>query len=75
MKKLVQIVVVGQIHNPQPNEPAVLIHPQLTVSVLSTPTTFSFGLTIITTGYNFAEVNNFSMRILNLDAKNIQKFL
>lgn len=72
MKKLVQIVVVGQIHNPQPNEPAVLIHPQLTVSVLSTPTTFSFGLSIITTGYNFAEVNKFSMRILNLDAKNIQ---
>ncbi|MFS1088051.1 hypothetical protein ACFC90_15310 [Enterococcus casseliflavus] len=71
MKKLVQIVVVGQIHNPQQNEPAVLINPQLTLSVLSVPTTFSFGLVIITTNYNFAEVKNFSLRILNLDAKNV----
>jgi|GEM_PF-4994150 len=73
MKKIVQIIIVSQIGDRQENEPPILINPQLTMSVLSVPTTFSFGVTIITTGYNFSEINNFAINILNLDAKDVAK--
>lgn len=70
MEKIVQIVVSEDSIHPNPDQPATIINPLVTLSVLNVPTNFSFSLTIMCTGINFSEANLMKIQLRNLSTEN-----
>ena len=69
MEKIVQIVISEDSSGPLDNQPAMLLNPLLTISVLGVPTKFSFSITIMCTGIDFRQVKTVNILLINHGAE------